>query len=79
MDPLFHEIAEYVDSHEINSDLAYDTARACLMDSLGCGFLALGYPQCRNLLGPWVPGAPLDRGLPSPRDRFRTRPDQGCL
>ena len=74
MDPLFHEIAEYVDAHEINSDLAYDTARACLMDSLGCGFLALGYPQCRNLLGPWVPGAPLDRGCRVPGTDFELDP-----
>ncbi|MCH2182949.1 MAG: bifunctional 2-methylcitrate dehydratase/aconitate hydratase [Mariniblastus sp.] len=66
MDPLFREIAQYVESHEITSDLAYDTARSCLMDSLGCGFLALGYPQCRNLLGPWVPGAQLDGGCRVP-------------
>ena len=66
MDSLFVDIANYVHDHEITSDLAYDTARWCLMDSLGCGFLALKYPQCRNMLGPVVPGAQLDGGCRVP-------------
>ena len=40
-----------------SSDLAYETARYCLMDTLGCGFQALKYPACTKLLGPVVPGA----------------------
>jgi hypothetical protein len=36
---------------------ALDTARYCLMDTLGCGLLALQYPACVKLLGPIVPGA----------------------
>ncbi len=39
MDSLFVEIADYIHDHEITSDLAYDTARWCLADTLGCGFL----------------------------------------
>ena len=66
MDRLFVEIADYVHHHEITSELAYDTARWCLMDSLGCGFLALNYPQCRNMLGPIVPGAQLNGGCRVP-------------
>lgn len=62
MDPLFEEIATYIHSKEIDSELAYSTARHCLMDSLGCGFLALAYPQCRKMLGPVVPGATLAGG-----------------
>ncbi len=57
MDSLIVDIADYVCNTELTSDLAYDTARWCLMDSLGCGFMALGYPQCRRMLGPVVPGA----------------------
>ena len=49
MDSLLVDIADYIHSKEITSDLAYETARHCLMDSLGCGFLALAYPQCRKL------------------------------
>lgn len=66
MDSLQTAIADYVESHEISSELAYDTARWCLMDSLGCGFLALAYPQCRKMLGPIVPGAGLKGGCRVP-------------
>ena len=66
MDQLISDIANYVHDHEITSDLAYDTARWCLMDSLGSGILALNYPQCRNMLGPMVPGARLDGGCRVP-------------
>ncbi len=66
MDSLFNDIADYVHSKEITSELAYSTARHCLMDSLGCGFLALAYPKCRKLLGPIVPGAGLAGGCRVP-------------
>ncbi len=66
MDSLFVDIADYVHHQEIESQLAYDTARYCLMDSLGCGFLALAYPQCRKMLGPIVPGATLPGGCRVP-------------
>jgi len=66
MDSLLVDIADYIHSKEITSDLAYETARHCLMDSLGCGFLALAYPQCRKMLGPVVPGATLAGGCRVP-------------
>lgn len=66
MDSILVDIANYVHDHEIKSDLAYDTARWCLADSLGCGFLALGYPKCRRLLGPVVPGAQMEGGCRVP-------------
>jgi 2-methylcitrate dehydratase len=49
-------IADYVDGYQINSELAYTTARLCLMDALGCAILALKYPACTKLLGPVIPG-----------------------
>ena len=66
MDSLFIEIADYVHHHDIDNTLAYDTARLCLMDSLGCGFLALAYPECRKMLGPIVPGASFQGGCRVP-------------
>jgi len=66
MDSLFTDIADYVQSKELTSELAYKTARYCLMDSLGCGFLALAYPQCRKMLGPVVPGASFPGGCRVP-------------
>ena len=55
-DALLCELADYVLSAPAFSDEAYDTARHCLMDSLGCGVLALSYPACTKLLGPIIPG-----------------------
>jgi 2-methylcitrate dehydratase len=49
-------LADYVDGYQIKSELAYTTARLCLMDALGCAILALKYPACTKLLGPTVPG-----------------------
>ncbi|HCP50620.1 MAG TPA: 2-methylcitrate dehydratase, partial [Gammaproteobacteria bacterium] len=34
------DIADYVIDYEIDSAEARETARNCLMDTLGCGFLA---------------------------------------
>jgi 2-methylcitrate dehydratase len=59
-DPVLLQIADYVlDTGRASGALALETARLCLMDTLGCGFLALGYPACTRLLGPVVPGATL--------------------
>ncbi|MDO4674446.1 2-methylcitrate dehydratase [Campylobacter sp.] len=56
-DALLTQIARYVDAYEITSELALETARYCLMDTLACGLLALKYPACTKLLGPSVEGA----------------------
>ncbi|MBE0497330.1 MAG: 2-methylcitrate dehydratase [Campylobacterales bacterium] len=56
-DPLLSAIAKYAVEGKIESVEAYETARYCLMDTLGCGLLALKYPQCTKLLGPVVPSA----------------------
>ena len=59
-DALLSQIADYVlATDRITSEEALDTARLCLMDTLGCGLLALAYPACTKLLGPIVPGATL--------------------
>ncbi|HVW99492.1 MAG TPA: MmgE/PrpD family protein, partial [Candidatus Babeliaceae bacterium] len=47
-------IADYVAKHTVKSELAYSTARYCLMDAISCAFLALDYPKCTNLLGPII-------------------------
>src|SRR6202162_2312702 len=57
-DRLLQQIADYVLAVDrITGEEAIDTARLCLMDSLGCGLLALNYPACTKLLGPVVAGA----------------------
>ena len=74
MDSLFVEIADYVHDAKIESELAYETAHWCLLDSLGCGFLALGYPECRKMLGPIVPGSEMENGCRVPGTGLRLDP-----
>ncbi len=56
------EIANYVHEYQINSEEAINTARLCLMDSIGCGLLALKFPECTKMLGPVVPGTIVPNG-----------------
>ena len=65
-DQLLVDIADYALNAKIDGELAYETARYCLMDSLACMFQALEYPACTKLLGPVVPGATLAGGARVP-------------
>ena len=64
------DIAKYVVGHRIDSPEAYDTARYCLMDTLGCGLLALRFPACTRHLGPIVPGTVVPHGARVPGTAF---------
>ncbi len=61
-DQVLTDIADYVIDYVVTSDEAYDTARHCLMDTIGCGLEALSYPACTKLLGPIVPGTVVPNG-----------------
>ena len=74
VDSLIVEIADYVADRAVSSDEAYETARYCLMDTLGCGLLALRYPACTKLLGPVVPGTVVPNGSRVPGTRFSMNP-----
>src|SRR4026209_2175499 len=65
-DQLLVELAEYAASYLSPSREALDTARYNLLDTLGCGLLALRYPECAKHLGPVAPGAVLADGAPAP-------------
>lgn len=78
-DQVIRDIADYVVNYDIDSDLAYDTARYCLMDTLACGFQALGFPACTKLLGPLVPGATLPGGARVPGTSFELEPVQAAF
>src|SRR5213594_975933 len=73
-DSLLVEIADYVSDARINSEEAYETARYCLMDTLGCALLALNYPACTKLLGPVVPGTIVPLGSRVPGTGFELDP-----
>jgi 2-methylcitrate dehydratase len=68
------DIAEYVCSTRIDSELACRTAHYCLLDTLACGFQALDYPACTKLLGPVVPGATLAGGARVPGTSWELEP-----
>jgi 2-methylcitrate dehydratase len=73
-DQVLVDIAEYVLNYEIKSQEAYETARYCLMDTLGCGFEALEYPACTKLLGPVVYGTIVPNGAKVPGTQFQLDP-----
>src|SRR6266545_2886065 len=78
-DKVLVDIADYVCDYEIKSAEAFDTARNCLMDTLGCGLEALGYPACTKLLGPIVPGTIVPHGAKVPGTQFQLDPVQAAF
>jgi 2-methylcitrate dehydratase len=83
-DPVLTAIADYATGYRIASEVAYDTARHCLMDTLACGFQALRYPACTKLMGPVVPGATMLGGARVPGTSYELDPVQaafniGCM
>ena len=78
-DQVLKRIADYVGRYPVTSKEAYDTARYCLMDTLGCGFEALEYPACTKLLGPLVPGTVVSNGARVPGTLFQLDPVQAAF
>jgi 2-methylcitrate dehydratase len=78
-DKVLVDIADYALNYEIESELAYTTARYCLMDTLGCGLEALDYPACAKLLGPIVPGTLVPHGARVPGTAFQLDPVQAAF
>jgi 2-methylcitrate dehydratase len=73
-DQVIADIAHYVNDYQIQSSEALDTARYCLMDTLGCGLEALSYPACTKLLGPIVPGTNVPNGAKVPGTSYQLDP-----
>src|SRR5438309_5361501 len=78
-DKVLTLIADYATKFDIKSRPAYDTARYCLMDTLGCGLEALEYPACTKLLGPIVPGTVVPNGAKVPGTQFQLDPVQAAF
>lgn len=82
-DEVLKDIADYVLTFQVKNDEAWRTARYCLMDTLGCGLLALRFPECTKHLGPIVEGTVVPHGARVPGTSFRLDPvkaawDIGC-
>jgi len=83
-DQVIQQIADYTLNYQVQSEEAWDTARYCLMDTLGCGLLALRFPECTKHLGPLVEGTVVPNGARVPGTQFRMDPvkaawDIGCI
>ncbi|WP_332745634.1 2-methylcitrate dehydratase, partial [Hydrogenophaga sp.] len=83
-DQVLQDIADYVLNYRVESAEALNTARHCLMDSLGCALLALRFPECTKHLGPIVEGTVVPNGARVPGTRLCLDPlkaawDIGCL
>ncbi|MCZ6632846.1 MAG: bifunctional 2-methylcitrate dehydratase/aconitate hydratase [bacterium] len=68
------DLARYALEYQVDSKEAYDTARLCLMDSLGCGILALRFPACSKMLGPVIAGTQVPDGARVPGTSFELDP-----
>ena len=62
-DELIQKIADYVHDYNITNNVAISTAKYCLMDTIGCGLLALTFPECKSLLGPHIEGTEVPNGV----------------
>ncbi|HMK14976.1 MAG TPA: bifunctional 2-methylcitrate dehydratase/aconitate hydratase [Burkholderiales bacterium] len=83
-DKVLIDIADYVTAFRIKSEEAYNTARLCLMDTLGCGLEALEFPACTKLMGPIVPGSIVPNGAKVPGTLYQLDPvmaafNIGCM
>ena len=78
-DQVMVDIVDYVTKFKITSRQAYETARYCLIDTLGCGFEALEYPACTKLLGPVIQGTVVPHGAKVPGTSFQLDPVQAAF
>ena len=78
-DPVIQDIVDYALNYEIKSELAIETARHILIDTLGCGLEALEYPAACKLLGPVVKGTVVPHGARVPGTQFQLDPVQAAF
>ncbi|WP_404403044.1 bifunctional 2-methylcitrate dehydratase/aconitate hydratase [Idiomarina seosinensis] len=83
-DDEIQTIADYVLNYRVESEEAWTTARHCLADSIGCGLLALRFPECSKHLGPLVAGTQVPHGARVPGTQLQLDPvkaawDIGCI
>ena len=74
-DRVVQDIADYVHDFKIDSELALETARLCLIDTIGCGLEGLRFDACARLMGPVVEGTVVPNGACT----ARTNPKRGFL
>ena len=78
-DQVIQDIADFVLNYQVINSEAWNTARNCLIDTLGCGLEALSYPACTKLMGPIVPGTVVPNGAKVPGTQFQLDPIQAAF
>ncbi|KAA1476045.1 2-methylcitrate dehydratase [Dentipellis sp. KUC8613] len=78
-DQVVQDIADYVHNYKIESDLAWETARLCLIDTIGCGLEGLRFEECARLLGPVVEGTVVPNGTKVPGTNYQLDPIRGAF
>jgi 2-methylcitrate dehydratase len=78
-DQVIQDIVDYALGYEVKSDLARETARHILIDTLGCGLEALEYPAAAKLIGPVVRGTVVPHGAKVPGTQFQLDPVQAAF
>lgn len=78
-DTAIQTIADYVCDYEVDSQEAFDTARLCLADSIGCALSSLRFPACTKLLGPLIPGTCVPFGCRVPGTSWILDPIRGAF
>ena len=73
-DEVIQKIASYVHNYKIDSDLAFSTARYCLIDTIGCGLEALHHKECTKMLGPLTEGTTVTNGAKVPGTKYELDP-----
>ena len=77
-DKVLVKIADYALNTSIESKEALTSAKYCLMDTLGCGLLALTFDDCKNLLGPYVENTQVPGGVRVPGTKHVLDPVKGA-
>ena len=78
-DQVLQDIADYVIDYKVESEEALNTARNCLIDTIGCGLMALKFPSCTRHLGPIVPGTTVENGARVFGRPYELDPVKACL
>ncbi|KAG8970363.1 ATP-binding cassette transporter CGR1 [Tulasnella sp. 419] len=78
-DQVLKDIADYVHDTPITSELAFETARLCLIDTIGCGLEGLRFEECSRLMGPVVPGTVVPNGTKVPGTNYQLDPIRGAF
>lgn len=73
------DMADYIHKYNVDSELAFDTARLVFLDTLGCGLEALKFQPCTKLLGPIVPGSIVPNGTRVPGTPYQLDPVNGAF